>query len=147
MYEGEGETGDSIIGDCVNVAETVGDNILCFSGAFDLNEDEPGDSITGDGDSVATVTGDVVDSETLIDLGSWTGTFAILNCIGTEKDRTAVLGTRDCDRALVLIGIGGDHLLKGLRGKFGKIASNMLYGACLCIAYRCSVSVNGFRIP
>lgn len=144
MYEGEGETGDSIIGDCVNVAETVGDNI---DRAFDLNEDEAGDSITGDDDNDATVTGDAVDSETL-DLGSWTGTFVILNCIGTEKDRTAFLGTRDCDRALMfLLGIGGDHLLKGLRGNFGKIASNMLYGACLCIAYRCSVSVNGFRIP
>ena len=121
------------------------DNILCLNGAF--NEDEPGDSITGDGDSVATVTGD---AETLIDLGSWTGTFVILNCIGTEKYGTELefLGTRDCGRALVFSrGLGGDHLLKGLRGNFGKIASNMLYGACLCIAYRCSVSANGFRIP
>jgi hypothetical protein len=130
-----------MIGDCVNVAETVGENI---NGAFDLNEDEA--SITGDGDSDATVTGDAVDSEPL-DLGSWTGTFVILNCIGT-KDCSAFLGTRDFDRALVfLLGIGGDHLRKGLAGNFGKIASNMLYGACLCIAYRCSVSVNGLRIP
>ena len=141
MYEGESETGDSIIGDCVNVAETVGDNI---NGAFGLNEDEAGDSITGDSDA----TGDAVDSETL-DLGSWTGTFVILNCNGTVKDLTASLVTRDCDRALMfLLGIGGDHFLKGLRGRFGNIASNMLYGACLCIAYRLSsVSVNGFRIP
>lgn len=127
-----------MIGDCVNVAETVGENI---NGAFDLNEA----SITGDGDSDATVTGDAVDSEPL-DLGSRTGTFVILNCIGT-KDCSAFLGTRDFDRALVLLLGGGHHVRKGLGGNFGQIASNMLYGACLCIAYRCSVSINGLRIP